>query len=160
MEIWKNVLGYEDYEVSNLGRVKSLKFGKDKILKLSDDGNGYLKVCLFNNKKQKVRKVHQLVAEAFLNHIPCGFELVVNHKNFTRTDNRPNNLEITSQRNNANLKHIKSSSKYTGVCWNKRANKWTANITINKKLKHLGNFKLEIEAHNAYQNALNSLCSA
>jgi hypothetical protein len=40
VEIWKTIYGYEDYQVSNLGRVKSLLFNKERILKYFNDGRG------------------------------------------------------------------------------------------------------------------------
>jgi len=149
MEIWKTIEKYPDYQISNLGNVKSLKFGKEKILKQWIDDLGYCRVDLIKNEK-----VHQLVAIAFLNHNPCKYKLVINHKNFNRQDNRVENLEIVTQRENANRAHIKSSSKYVGVSWHKGSKKWMSRIVINGKRKHLGYFFEEIEASNAYQNAL------
>ena len=149
MEIWKTIEKYPDYQISNLGNVKSLKFRKDRILKQWIDDLGYCRVDLIKNEK-----VHQLVAIAFLNHNPCKYKLVINHKNFNRQDNRVENLEIVTQRENANRAHIKSSSKYVGVSWHKGSKKWMSRIVINGKRKHLGYFFEEIEASNAYQNAL------
>lgn len=169
MEVWKDVIGYEGiYEVSNLGNVKSLsriillrgKYpfqSKEKILKGYINSNGYLMVCLSGNAKDKSIAIHQLVAQAFLNHKICRMELVVNHKNFIRTDNQVVNLEIVTNRENCNQKHRESSSQYTGVCWDKQMKKWRSVIYINKKLRFLGLFDLEIEASNAYQNALKLL---
>ena len=94
---------------------------------------------------------------AFLNHIPRGLELVVNHKNFIRTDNRVENLEIVTNRENCNKKHLKSSSQYVGVSWAGDRKKWFSSIAIDGKLKNLGRFKTELEAHEAYQNALEKL---
>lgn len=157
-EIWKKVVGYEDlYQVSNFGRVKSLgndATRKEKILNQASCTCGYLVICLYKNGIRKTRKVHQLVAESFLNHRPCGMKLVVNHIDFNRLNNQVSNLEITTQRDNANKKNHKSSSKYTGVCWEKRRKMWLATIRINGKLKFLGRFTNEIDAHNAYENAL------
>ena len=78
-EIWKDILGYEGlYQVSNFGRVKSTKFGKERILKLTKDKDGYLIVNLYKNNKSKTLKVHRLVAEVFL---PNPYNLPqVNHK--------------------------------------------------------------------------------
>jgi hypothetical protein len=84
-------------------------------LKLSKESNGYLQVGLFKNKKTKVFRVHQIVSMAFLNHNPCGHKLVINHIDFDKTNNNLNNLEITTQRQNTNQKHLTSTSKYTGV---------------------------------------------
>jgi len=69
MEVWKKIEEFEDYEVSNLGRVKSTKYNKEKILK-SYDSLGYLKIDLSVNGIKKKIKVHQLVAMAFLNQKP------------------------------------------------------------------------------------------
>jgi len=160
-EIWKSIKGYESlYEVSNLGSIKSLgnsKLRKEKILKYSTDSNGYLKVDLYINGIGKTKKVHKLAAIAFLNHIPCGMKLVVNHKDFNKQNNYVENLEIVTQRENANKKHIESTSKYIGVTWNKDRNKWHSRIIISGKLTHLGLFNNEIDANNAYQNKLKSL---
>jgi len=159
-EIWKDVTNYEGhYKVSNLGRVKSIKFSKERILKHSSSSNEYLIVVLCKDNKTAIKKIHQLVVIAFLNHIPCGLKLVVNHKNFIRTDNRLENLEIVTQRENANQKHLPSSSKYTGVCCCKVSKKWISQITIKNKVKNLGYFNNEIDAHNAYQNELKKLTS-
>lgn len=93
MEIWKNIKGYDTYQVSNLGNVKSLNYrrsGKSKLLKLVKDGDGYLRVMLRNNGISTTFKVHRIVAMAFLQQ---GKMLEVNHKNGIRNDNRVDNLE-------------------------------------------------------------------
>jgi len=152
-EIWKIIEGFEDYEVSNLGNVKSLKFGKERILKPRLEAKGYYYITL-RNGIQKSKKIHQLVAEAFLNHKPCGYKLVVNHIDFNKINNNVENLEIVTARENSNHKHLSSSSQFTGVSWHKRNKKWTAQIWINGKLKFLGLFTCELEASNAYQKEL------
>lgn len=66
-EIFKDVPGYEGlYQVSNLGRVKSLHYQKEKILKPSEQKWGYLNVHLCKNGKRRTFKIHRLVAESFL----------------------------------------------------------------------------------------------
>ena len=158
MEIYKNAIGYEGiYQVSNLGNVKSLRYDKEKVLKLSKNLGGYLTVNLYFNCIMKTRTVHQLVAEAFLNHKPSKYELVINHRDFNRSNNDVNNLEIVTTRENGNQKHLKSSSQYTGVSWDKNRNKWSSQIVINKKLKFLGRFNNELDASGAYQKALRDL---
>jgi len=154
-EVFKKIKGYEGlYEVSDFGRVKSLRFGKERILKGGVDSNGYLTVTLWKDSKQKTNKIHQLVAVAFLDHITCGFKLVVNHIDFNKQNNNVDNLEIVTSRQNLNQKHRKSSSKFTGVSWYKQSKKWKAQIDINGKKKHLGYFVSELDASNAYQTAL------
>jgi len=157
MEIWKQIKDYPDYYISSLGNVKSLKCGKIRNLKVGIDSRGYYKVTLRNNNNQYVKRIHQLVAIAFLNHTPCNLKLVVNHKNFIKTDNRLENLEIITNRENTNMKHIKSSSIYTGVSWNKANKKWYSIINIKGKLNYLGCYINEIDAHNAYQDKLKSI---
>jgi hypothetical protein len=157
MEEWRFVVGYNDYQVSNLGRVKSLKLGKERILKKYVNCHGYCEVALCGNGNQKLRKVHQLVAESFLNYEKCNSKLVVNHINFIKDDNNVENLEVVSIRENSNKKHIKSSSKYVGVSWYARDKKWRSRIVINGKQKLIGMFEDELDAHNAYQNELKNL---
>lgn len=167
MEIWKDVIGYEGiYQVSNLGNVKSLerevknsekgfRIVKERILKQHLNPNGYLFSMLSNKRTHKTKFIHKLVAESFLDHIPCGLTLVVNHKNFIRTDNKVDNLEIITSRQNASLKNIKSTSIYTGVSFKK--GKWESQIGIKGKTIYLGRFDNEIDAANAYIKALNDI---
>lgn len=95
-ETWKAVQGYEGlYEVSDLGRVRSLNYlhsGEVKIMKPSKQRKGYLQVNLYKNGIAKKHKVHRLVALAFVE----GYDLFknqVNHINEDKTDNRAVNLE-------------------------------------------------------------------
>ena len=100
-EYWKPVVGYEGlYEVSNWGGVKSLKFGKEKILKPQKDKDGYLQVTLCKNNIKKVYKVHRLVAEAFLDN-PNNYK-EVNHKDENKTNNVVTNLEWCDRKYNQN----------------------------------------------------------
>ena len=160
-EIWKDIPGYEGYyKVSNLGRVKSLNYNrtkKEKVLKLGIDTQGYYNLTLSKNGSFSTKNVHKLVAMAFLDHKPCGYKLVVNHKDFNKLNNKVENIEITTQRRNANQKHLKSTSKYVGVSWNKAKCKWESFIRINGKQNYLGTFKKEYDAHLAYQNKLKTL---
>ena len=164
-EIWKDVKGYKGlYQASDLGNIKSLsryvnhrcgkKIIKERILKPIVNHYGYLFVNLFKKGIKKTITVHQLVAIAFLNHTPNGHKLVCNHINFNKQDNRVENLEIVTNRENTNKKHLKSTSKYTGVSWDKPLKKWAAYIHINIKKVHLGYYTNEYDAHLAYQNAL------
>lgn len=93
LEHWRPVVGYEsDYQVSNWGRVKSLarvdsrgNRVPERILKLQKDKYGYLTVCLYKDGKQKLCKVHRLIAQAF---IPNPDNLpIVNHKDENKENN-------------------------------------------------------------------------
>jgi hypothetical protein len=152
-EIWKDVVGYEGlYRVSSFGRV----FGviRDKVRNPSKSSGGYLGVDFYKDGVGKSRTVHSIMAEAFIDKDYRLKGLVVNHKNFKRDDNRLENLEVITQRENGNLKHIPSSSKYTGVSFNKPNGLWVAEISIKKEKIYLGKFKTEEEASKYYEDAL------
>ena len=155
-EIWKDVPGYGGkYQVSDLGNVRSLdyrKTGKTRELKPGINSRNYFSFGLCLNGKSKSHSAHQLVAIAFLNHIPCGYKLVINHIDFNKLNNNVKNLEIVTNRQNANRKHLKSTSKYTGVI--KRKYSFMAQINIMGKQTYLGSFKNEYDAHLAYEKAL------
>lgn len=92
-EIWKPIKGYEGlYEVSNLGRVKSLSRQRVRETIMKPEYNkGYLRVTLSKDNHKRHWFVHRLVAEAF---IPNNNKLpYVNHINEDSTDNRSSNLE-------------------------------------------------------------------
>ena len=157
-EIFKDVLGYEGmYQVSNLGRIKSLKYGREIILKATLDSDSYYRVNLSKEGKQKTKRVHQLVVVAFLNHVPNGNDLVVDHIDFNKTNNNLSNLRIVTHRENSNRKHLKSTSQYTGVYWHKERNRWKVRIGINGKNKCLGSFINELDASNTYETVLKKL---
>lgn len=99
-EIWKNIDNYDDYQVSNFGRVKSFKKGKERILKPSVAGRGYLFVVLCKNGIRKEMLIHRLVANAFIqnpDNLPC-----VNHKDENKQNNHVDNLEWCDAKYNLN----------------------------------------------------------
>ena len=105
MEEWRDIKGYEGkYQVSNLGRVKSLKNCKgncrEKILKLRPNKNGYIRIELYIYGKNKKFPVHRLVAAAFIPN-PDNYK-EVNHKDEDKTNNRVDNLEWCTRKYNAN----------------------------------------------------------
>lgn len=96
-EIWKDVPGYEGhYQVSNLGSVRSLWFGKERVLRLLLNRGGYYYVGLQKGGARKANKVHRLVMIAFVGES----DLDVNHKNGVKTDNRLENLEYCTRAEN------------------------------------------------------------
>lgn len=106
-ENWKDIEGYEGlYQVSDQGRVRSLNYnrtGKERVLKLSKSGCGYLYVDL--NKKHY--RVHRLVALAFVPNDDPKHKTQCNHINEIKTDNRACNLEWCTQKYNINYGTIK-----------------------------------------------------
>ena len=161
-EIWKAMPGYENYMVSNLGKVKSLNYnntGKEKELSPSITNNGYYQTCLYKNGKKENFTIQSLVAMTFLNHIPCGNKLVVDHINSNKSDNRLENLRIIPQRANCSRERTLKSGMPVGVCYYKRTGKYRAQIEINNKQVHLGLFKTPEEASSVYQEALKNITS-
>ena len=142
------------YKISNLGRVLSVR--SNKIMKPCVNDNGYFTIGLKKGEHQFRKKVHQLLAISFLNHIPDKHNIVVDHINGDKQDNRLQNIRLISHRENTSsyYRGIKTRSEYTGVSWSNISNKWRAQIRIDKKQTHLGFFENELDAHHAYQNAL------
>ena len=78
-EKWKDIFGYDGaYQVSDLGRVRSLKFGKTRVLRPVKLKSGYLFVNLSKNGKEKMGYIHQLVARHFIENDNI-FNTEVNH---------------------------------------------------------------------------------
>lgn len=103
-EIWKEIEGFNgDYWVSNLGRVKSLKYKKERILKPRSEGKGYLAVALHKGKIRENWKVHRLVATYFIpnpNNYPD-----INHIDENKQNNHADNLEWCDKTYNNNYGH-------------------------------------------------------
>ena len=120
VEVWKGVKGYEDlYQVSNLGRVKSLPhlkplakkivMSKEKILTPWDNGRGYKVVSLVKGKKRKNHYLHRLVLYNFVENAEEKPE--VNHKNGVISDNKLKNLEWVTR--SENIKHAWDNNFYS-----------------------------------------------
>lgn len=133
-EIWKPIVGWEGlYEVSNLGRVRSIdrkvpaKNGstetrKGKIKSLQKTRFGYMRVSLNKAKCRKTYMVHRLVADAFLPN-PDNLPFI-NHKNETRDDNRVENLEWCTRIYNMNY----------GTCRDKQRKSLINNPLLSKRV--------------------------
>ncbi len=111
-EIWKDVVGYEGYyQVSNLGRVRSLdriasngRKIKGKILSTKVNTPPYYpRVSLSVNGKMKLVQVHRLVAQAFVYNPDPEHKTQVGHKDESRTNNRADNLEWVTPKENSNM---------------------------------------------------------
>ena len=129
-----------------LGRGKGFSTGGELKRITSKDSGGYYVVGI--NGKQK--SWHRLVYEHFNGEISAGLQ--VDHINNKRDDNRMENLQLLSNKDNCrcSLKYKSNTSGYPGVSWIKASKKWQAQIKINGKLKYLGYFETAEEAHQAY----------
>ena len=111
-EEWRDIDGYDGvYQVSDLGRVRSLKYGKVRVLKpQKDNKGGYLLVNLYRDGKLKHFLVHRLVASAF---IPNDDEskTIINHKNEKPSQNFVNNLEWCTQQYNVTYNDLNLRKK-------------------------------------------------
>lgn len=165
-EIWKDVINYKGlYSVSNKGRIKSLKVKRsylDKFTKTTNERllkpinrNNYKFIALYKNKKIKYIPIHVLIAESFLPLNNNNDKVQVNHINFDKSDNRPENLEwVTARENTVHyVKSKKCKSDFVGVTFHKSTGKWRSRITINGYRLSLGLFYNEIDAHKAVKNA-------
>jgi hypothetical protein len=94
MEEWRTIEGFENYMVSNFGRVKSIRYKnieREKILSQFKRSDGYMSVGMCINGRNYHKTVHRLVAKAFIDN-PDGLEMV-NHKDENRSNNSVDNLE-------------------------------------------------------------------
>lgn len=132
-EFWKPIKDFEYYFISNFGRVKSTKFGKERILKPIIVGCGYLFVNLCKNGKVKKFLVHRLVVEAFLEipeelkHLKGTCYLQVNHKDENKSNNNVENLEWCTSSYNVNYgsRTEKCSKKNTNGKLSKKVYQYT-----------------------------------
>ena len=150
-EIYANIVGFPNYQVSTFGNVKNVKTGR--ILKAGLDGNGYLKVDLMNDGERSTKAVHKMVANAFLEN-PEN-KICVDHIDHNRTNNHISNLRYATHTENSQNASMKSSntSGVVGVYFNKKNKKWRAQITVNGLQKHLGSFDDKNDAITARSNA-------
>ena len=105
MEIFKEIAGYENYSVSNWGRVKRNK--DDMILTNHETSKGYLRVDLFKGGVKKHYKVHRLVAQAFIDNPQKKPQ--INHKDGNKKNNSVTNLEwVTDAENKEHKRRMDS----------------------------------------------------
>jgi hypothetical protein len=120
-EIWKIINDFPDYRVSNFGRIKSFKFGKERILKQNTNSDGYFQISLLKNGKQKNKKVHHLVFETHNNYKLKDGECV-HHTDEDKENNYFDNLKLMTksdhkkihmaEKNNPNFgKHLSHETK-------------------------------------------------
>ena len=173
MEEWRDVPNYEGYyQVSNLGRVRSLdrvvifadgreRLYRGSLIEGTISNKGYSLCRLSINGVVRTFYFSQLVAMTFLGHAPNGNTLVVDHINGDKSDDRVENLRIVTNRSNTSTcfrsNEESLGSGYVGVSWDKSRSKWKAQIQYEGVCLYLGLYDSEIEASNAYQEALSKV---
>ena len=109
-EIWRDVINYEGfYQISNMGRLKSLHYGKSTILNSGTARDGYKNVTLTVNGKKNYYRLHILVARAFIpnpENKPC-----VNHIDGDKSNNRADNLQWVNHSENTQHAYIMGLAK-------------------------------------------------
>ena len=130
-----------NYIIHSDGRVWSVR--RKKFLKPGINSGGY-KLVKLNNK---CYNIHRLVAEAFIPN-PNNLQMV-NHINSDKTDNRIENLEWVTARDNTNHFY---KSKFPGASFDKRSNKFISQIRHNGIVIFLGRYNSQEEAHQQYLN--------
>lgn len=154
VEFWLPVPGFEDYEISDLGRVRSTKRNVTRYLNPYDNGEGYPQIDLRQSGRRRTVKTHRLVAELFL----PNFEQLpqVNHRDGNKANNAWTNLEWLSGADNVahawatGLVHrAVGISGYRGVTWHPSVNLWQARGQKDRKRLDLGRYLTLQEAIDA-----------
>ena len=154
LEEWRTIDGFPKYMISSFGRVMNITTFRILKPRLCRD---YLCNDLYSNCDASTKSIHRLVAEAFilnLTNLPC-----VDHKDRNCLNNHLSNLRWCTQKENQRnrSKNKNGTSMYKGVCFNKRSNKWLAQIQHNRQKIHLGYFNDEAEAARAYDRKASEL---
>lgn len=169
-EVFKDIPGYPNYQVSNYGNIKSLPrkiktkgdvwwLTEERILKPGKDKKSYFIVALCEKNKKRTHYIHRLVWDYFGKGERDGLVLQIDHIDNNKHNNKITNLRLVTNRLNCAKGWLlkKTTSKYTGVSWHKFSKTWRSDIYINSKSNFLGYFKTELEASEAYQEALKGL---
>jgi len=148
-EIWKDIEGYNgDYQISNLGRIKSFIrwHGTDvRILKQCRDGDGYLHIRLYKNRKGKTKKIYKLEFETF-NKYKLRKDEVVHHRDGIKNNNILENFKLmtnsehhifhnSGENNPKGMLGKKHSEESKKLMKEKRIGKYSGENSSNVKLK-------------------------
>ena len=139
MEHYKIIAGFETYSVSDHGNVKNNKTAR--IMKTRFHPEGYIIVDMRLNKQRYSKRVHILVANAFIAN--PDEKACVDHIDNIKSNNNINNLRWATNSENQHNKSMMSNntSGVKGVVWDKDRNKWRAQIMIDGMQIYLGLFE-------------------
>lgn len=155
MEEWKNIDGYIDYQISSLGRVKSLKYGKERFLKERPDGCGYFQVILCKDGIEHSYKVHKLVALHFIPNENTIDKNLVDHIDRCITNNSVNNLRWVNYSENR-LNSYQVQLPMYGIT-NTTFGKFKVQMNISRVMTYLGCYSSLKEAQEVRNNHLRKL---
>jgi hypothetical protein len=134
-EQWKAIAECNgEYHISDHGRIKSFKWGKEKNLK-PHLSNGYLRIGICTKGKRKLVKVHRLVAKAFIENTENKLE--INHKDGNKLNNHIDNLEWSTRKENINHAWQNGLFESTRLSASKRQSKPVIDVTTGKKYESL-----------------------
>lgn len=155
VEVWLKINDYDNYEISNMGRVMNSK--THRILKSTVDRYGYKKLNLCLSGVSKSRYIHKLVSCAFIpntDNKPC-----VDHIDNDRTNNKLSNLRYATRfENSCNSKiNKRNKSGYKGVTFIQRDCVWRAHIRYKHNYYHIGSYDSKEEAVKARKKKANEL---
>ena len=149
---------YDGYYVNKIGEVYSTKQKQIKRLKPYYNKESYYRIKISNPLCST--SVHRLIADTFIHNLNPDELKYIDHVNRNKQDNRVENLRwCNNTQNQANVKKDETykkgcTSKYMGVCWNKRGKKWEVGLRHKEKKVHIGFYHNEIEAAKAYDIAV------
>jgi hypothetical protein len=148
--IYANENGNIFSSIVKIGFFNDTTISKDKFNLLTPQHrpDGYIDVVIDATRKRQ----HRIVWECFHGVLTKSTNIMIDHINGDKSDNRLCNLRVASRsQNNANSKLSKrNKSGYKGVLWSKEKKKWRAEIRKDKKSKHLGYFDNILDAVKAY----------
>ncbi len=171
-EVWKDIPGFEGYQISNIGRLRSCRIKSTpkitgswyelssiwKDVKIITRGakkypRPFVVIRKFGFRKSYTFQVSRLVWELFVGPIPEKMQ--IDHINLNAFDNRIENLRLATHQQNAcnRDKNSGQKKKYKGTTYYKKQKVWHAQIKVDGITKGLGNFKTEEEAAECYNEA-------
>lgn len=155
MEEWRIISDFPDYQISSYGRVKSLKWNKERILKDRINGCGYKHVVLLKDGIETTLRVHQLVAGAFIPNTQPQDKFLIDHIDRCTTNNNITNLRWVNRSENR-LNSYQSILPMYGITMYK-GKKFKVQMNVYRNMVYLGCFTTLEEAQNIRDNYLISI---
>jgi hypothetical protein len=160
-EEWRSVVGFEGiYDVSSLGRIRRVANGPStfsgKIIKPIPNRDGYTNVRLYRDGGYIHRRVHQIVAAAFLGPCPPGHE--VNHKRAPKTNNGVANIEYVTRRGNNLHAHATGLNHTQHGSAHKRAKLTEAQIPEIRELRKAHTLRELAERYGVSLTVISRVC--